>query len=201
MPAVIRAAVEGLTDEAVAVRLIRHVGAEAGVVYGKKGKPHLRAKVDAYSQAARHSPWLILVDLDRGADCAPSLKIAWRLPNPPPPRLCFRIAVRAIEAWLLADADTISRFLGVARDRVPPQPERLDNPKTALVHLARSSRRKEIREDMVPPVGSNRAAGPAYTSRLIEFVDRHWRPDEAARHAESLDRTIRCLRRLVEERP
>lgn len=198
MSVVINAAVEGPTDEAIAMRLICHVGAKAGTVYGKNGKPHLRKRLNAYSQAARHSSWLVLVDLDRDANCAPPLKTAW-LPNPPP-RLCFRIAVRAVESWLLADAQRIAEFMAVARNRVPANPEGLPDPKVELVSLARRSRRKDIREDMVPRESSGRAVGPAYTSRLIEFVEQYWRPDEAARRADSLARTIRCLRRLVEER-
>jgi hypothetical protein len=35
---VIYGAVEGLVDEAVVRRLIRHVGAEPGPIYGKNGK-------------------------------------------------------------------------------------------------------------------------------------------------------------------
>ncbi len=191
----INAAVEGLTDEAVAKCLIRHVGAVPGSVYGKNGKPDLRKKVNAYSQAARNNPWLVLVDLDHDAACAPPLKAAW-LSNPPP-RLCFCIAVRAVEAWLLADADTLSDFLGVARSRVPQQPEHLDDPKAALVNLARRSRRKYIREDMLPREGSGRPVGPAYTSRLIEYVNQHWRPKEAAKRARSLARAICRLHSLV----
>ncbi len=195
MPAVIHAAVEGPTDEAVAVRLIRHVGGKPGPVYGKQGKRHLRDKVTAYNYAALQAAWFVLVDLDRDADCAPLLRAAW-LPDPGP-QLCFCIAVRAVEAWLLADAEGIASFLGVARSKVPVSPETLNDPKAELINLARSSRRKEIREDIVPREGGHRAVGPAYTSQLIEFVHKHWQPDEAAKRAGSLDRTIRRLARLV----
>ncbi|NMC21518.1 MAG: hypothetical protein GYA33_13985 [Thermogutta sp.] len=197
MSAVINAAVEGPTDEAVAVRLIHHVGAKAGTVYGKKGKPHLHARVSGFNRAARHAPWLVLVDLDQDAQCAPPLKTAW-LPDPAP-QLCFRIAVRAVESWLLADAERIAEFMAVARSRVPANPEGLPDPKVELVNLARRSRRKDIREDMVPREDSGRPVGPAYTSRLIEFVEQYWRPTEAAKRADSLARAIRCLERLVEE--
>jgi hypothetical protein len=36
-----------------------------------------------------------------------------------------------------------------------------------VVELARYSRRRDIREDMVPRPGSGRSVGAAYTSRLI----------------------------------
>lgn len=195
MSAIISAAVEGSTDEAVAVRLIGHIGAQPGFVYGKQGKPHLRNKVWSYNQAAQHAPWLVLVDLDRDTDCAPPLRAAW-LPKPAP-QLCFRVAVRAVEAWLIADVEALAGFLGVARSQVPSDPESLPDPKSAMVNLARASRRSAIRVDMVPREGSGRAVGPAYSSRLIEFVSSHWRPDVAAKRADSLRRAIRCLQRLV----
>lgn len=195
LPTVISAAVEGITDEAVVRKLITHVGAEPGTVYGKKGKPHLRSQVDGYNSAARHAPWVVLVDLDHEAGCAPHLCAGWLAA--PAPRLCFRVAVRAVEAWLMADTEALARFLSVGRKKVPGDPEGLADPKEALVNLARESRKREIREDMVPRQGSGRAVGPAYASRLIEFVSSHWRPAEAADRADSLRRAIACLERLA----
>jgi hypothetical protein len=196
MSVTISAAVEGITDEAVVRRLILHVGAQPGTVYGKQGKPHLRTRIAGFNHAAQQTAWLVLVDLDHDADCAPPLRANW-LPAPAP-RMCFRVAVRAVEAWLLADSEAMADFLGVASSRVPRDPETLPAPKEALVNLARQSRRKAIREDLVPREGSGRAVGPAYTSRLIEFASAHWRPKEAVDRADSLRRAIACLQRLVE---
>lgn len=192
---VIAAAVEGLVDEAVVRRLTAHVGAALGDVHGRRGKAYMRERIAGFNNAARHAPWFILVDLDGDADCAPPLRTAW-LPNPSP-RLCFRIAVREVEAWLLADGERLADFLRISRARIPSDPERLASPKAQMVTLARNSRRRDIREDMIPRPGSGRGEGPAYASRLIEFVTTHWRPDEAARHSDSLRRAIDCLRRLA----
>jgi len=68
-PVVISAAVEGSVDEAVARRLVRHVGGQPGKVYGKGGKPSVLNNLEGYNNAGRHFPWFVLVDLDR--DCAP----------------------------------------------------------------------------------------------------------------------------------
>ncbi len=195
---VVSAAVEGIADEAVVRRLIEHAGGEIHAVYGKSGKDALRKKLSAYNNAAQNAPWLVLVDLNHTADCAPLLRQQW-LPAPAP-FICFCIAVRAIETWLLADADTIATFLGVARSEIPALPETLDDPKTTLVNLARISRRKDIRQDMVPREASGRAVGPAYTSRIVEYVKKHWRPDIAAQHSDSLQHTIDCLQRLSKKR-
>jgi len=192
---VVTAAVEGIIDEAVVRRLLVEVDAVPGVVYGKNGKPDLRRRIDGYNNAARHGPWLVLVDLNNDADCAPVLRRDW-LPQPAA-GLCFRVAVRQVEAWLMGDSETLARYLGVARSRIPDDPERLPNAKAEMVDIARRSRMRAIREDMVPRPGSGRVVGPAYASRLIEYTQRYWRPEIAAQRADSLRRTIDCLRRLV----
>lgn len=191
---VISAAVEGLVDEAVAKSLITDAGASVGQVYGKRGKPFLRASIAGYNNAARFRPWIVLIDLDHDAHCAPELCRSWvpaKAAN-----LCFRVAVRAIESWLLSDRQAIAKFLSVSPSRLPMDPESETNPKQVMVDLAANSKRRSIREDMVPRPGSGRSVGPAYTSRLIEFV-RLWRPAIAAGQSQSLRRCRMCLERLV----
>ncbi len=182
-------------DEAVVRKLIREAGAEAGEVYGKRGKGHLRQKMGGYLHAARYSCWLVLVDLDRDYECAAAMRAAW-INKPQPPRLCFRVAVRAVEAWLFADAESIALFLGVTRSQIRSQPEMLPDPKGTLVELAARSRRREIRKDIVPRPGSQRKVGPAYASRMIEFTKQHWRPQAAAERADSLRRALQALQNL-----
>lgn len=195
MSTIISAAVEGDVDEAVVRRLITHAGGQPGSVYGRSGKPALRQKIGGYNHAARHTPWVVLVDLDNDADCAPPTLDKW-VPVPAP-NLCFRIAVREVEAWLMADARTLARYLSLGSGKIPAEPERLGRPKDAMVDLARRSRRMDIRKDMVPRERSGRRVGPAYTSRLIEYTREHWQPEVAARHAESLQRAITCLQKLA----
>src|SRR6266849_4052476 len=147
MAVAISGAVEGLVDEAVARRLIAQVGATPGPVYGRNGKEFLRQRLGGYNLASQHSPWLVIVDLNHEVGCAPDLRLQWL---PAPARfMCFRVAVRETEAWLLADRERIARFLGVAIARVPRDPEALDDPKQTVVNLASRSRRRAIREEMV----------------------------------------------------
>jgi len=196
---VIAAAVEGIVDEAVARRLIAHVGAVPGVVYGKNGKEHIKQRVAGYNRAAHHEPWFVLVDLDHDAPCPPPMCRKW-LPEKAS-LMCFCVAVRAVEAWLLADAEKIAAYLRVPCDHVLVDPEAIDNPKQVMVNLARKSRLGQIREDMVPRPGSARFVGPAYASRLIEFASVHWRPDVACIRSDNLRRAIRCLRTLAKAKP
>ena len=88
-------------------------------------------------------------------------------------RMEFMVAVRAVEAWLMADLRSFASFLGVGVKRVPRAPEQVANPKHAVVELARDSTRRVIREGFVPSEGSGRRIGPAYTDEVIQYVRRH----------------------------
>jgi hypothetical protein len=96
----ISAAVEGIVDEAVVRTLIIFSGATPGPVYGRRGKPFLQQRIRGYNAAAQHAPWMMLVDLDSDHECPPPLRASWLAE--PAPYLCFRVAVLAVEAWLLA---------------------------------------------------------------------------------------------------
>jgi|SRR5579864_1534799 len=193
-PTYFSGAVEGIVDEAVAKRLIEHVGGVPHIIYGRRGKEYLRGRIGAFNSAARYSPWFILVDLNHEAACAPSMRGLW-LPNRAP-HMCFRIVVREIEVWLLADRDRLAQFLRLSQTKIPRNPENLDDPKQTMVDVARRSRKRDVVKDMVPRAGSGINIGPAYSSRLIEFIqDRAdgWRPHVASAVAPSL---ARCLNEL-----
>ncbi len=187
--------VEGPTDEFVAKRLLKFAGLEAGRVYGNKGKTHLLQHLPNYNKAARFAPWFVLVDLDTDYECALKAIEVW-LPDPAE-RMRFRIVVRAIEAWLMADREQIANFLAVAPSKVQHQIELDHNPKETLISIARTSRNKSIREELVPRQGSGARVGPLYTSRIREFIETHWRPDIAANECESLRRCILALSTLA----
>ena len=184
-------AVEGDLDEAVLKKVLASISIEVASVYGRKGKDNLRENVPRYNQAARQGRWIILVDLDDDAECPPPFIALW-LPTRNQ-NLQLRVAVRAVEAWLLADRDEIACFLRVSEQRIPLQPENEANPKITLMNVARRSRSKTIREDIVPSEGSTARQGPAYTSRLIEFTVKHWDPKTAATRSASLKRSLNSL--------
>ena len=97
----ITGAVEGDVDEAVVRCLIEHVNAKTLAIYGRNGKSHLHRRLASYNQAARFSRWFVLVDLDLDAECAPPFRESWL--SKPSRSMCFRIAVRAVESWLMAE--------------------------------------------------------------------------------------------------
>jgi hypothetical protein len=188
---VVSGAVEGPVDDAVLRRILREVGHDAGPIHIKNGKAAVLGKLDGYNAAASLMPWLVLVDLNGDAHCAPAF-VAEQMSSPAD-QMMFRVAVRQIEAWLLADSGRFAHFMRVSQARVPGDPDSLANSKRVVVEIAQHSRDRQIREQMVPGAGSGRAVGPGYVARMIEFVQRHWDPGQAAVRSDSLHR---CLYRL-----
>lgn len=158
----------------------------------------LDAALPGYCRVAEHMPWLVLRDLDT-EDCAPALRD--RLAPHRPPRMLLRIAVRAIEAWFFADPETLAAFLGVASSKVPRDPDAAPWPKRTMVDLARRSRRRDLKLDMVPAEGAKRYYGPAYTARMVEYAQEHWRPKVARSRSQSLARAIAALEGLSRSLP
>jgi hypothetical protein len=199
-PVVLTAAVEGLTDEVLLRRVCASVGAIVGQVYGRYGKSYILTKLSGYNHSARFRHWIVLLDLNSDGNCAPEMIPHWL---PAPSRLMrLRVAVRELESWLLADPERIARFLGVALAGIPANPDSVTDPKRLMVELARGSRRRAIREDMVPNPGSGQPVGPAYASRMIEFIlnsDYGWRPDVAAGNSDSLRRCIAAISNLAKQ--
>lgn len=187
--------VEGITDAVVLKRLFAEAGLTTGPQYIMNGKTGLDARLAAFNNAARFSRWLVLRDLDHDAPCAPKL-IRTLLPSPAP-QMRLHVAVRAVESWLLADREAMAHCLGVPVARVAGDPDALDDPKDHLLALARRSRRKSIREALLPAEGTSARFGPGYVTSLIDFTNLHWRPHAAEARSPSLARLLRFLRRMA----
>ena len=186
--------VEGIIDEAVARRLINETGHQPGVCYGKKGVSYIHQKIRGFNKSAASMPILTLVDfMDTGLKCPPEVTSSW-LPHRCANMLC-RIVVREIESWILADRNNLSTYLRVASNRVPLDPENVDDPKQILVNIARHSSSRTIRESIVPSNNSGANVGPLYNSVFSDFVGSIWKPSEARLTSYSLDR---CMTRLAE---
>lgn len=183
--------VEGLTDEVVAKRLLVHVGLVPGKSFGKSGKANLLARLPNYNQAARRSVWFVVIDLDNDEVCASQAIAKWL----PATRegMVLRVAVRAIEAWIMADIESMAAFLHVSPSLFPGNPDGEANPKEKLLNIARRSTNTTIRNDFVPRQGSGTSEGPEYATLLNEFTTKYWHPEEAMLRSESLRRCINAL--------
>jgi hypothetical protein len=157
----------------------------AGLLLRKGGFGYLRSGMAKWCALARAQPVFLLADLDH-EPCASSLIRNWLRELPRPEDLLLRVAVREIEAWLLADHEGMQRLLG--RKGTPSvDPDLLQDPKQHLLQLARSAKR-DVRRDLVAERGTVAAQGIAYNARLCDFVSNDWDPERASSRSASLRR-------------
>ena len=95
----------------------------------------------------------------------------------------------------MADGEPLARYLSIPQGKIPAKPEQEDNPKQAIVNLARQSRSSAM-QDVVPSERSGRPVGPGYTAAMIEFVQDKWCPLRASQAAPSLARALARCRSL-----
>ena len=186
-PIPINLATEDELSESVLFRLLSDTKRFAiGTPYRRGGNGYLKSTIAGWNRAAAGVPFLVLTDLDT-FPCPGDLIASW-FTAPQHPNLIFRIAVREVESWLLADQPNFAKFLGIKETLIPVKPDDLNDPKQTLVQLAHKSRHKQLREDIVPRKGSTAKQGPDYNARLEQFVHTMWDPAHAAQSSPSLAR-------------
>ena len=195
MPMVANYAVEDGLSESVIRRCFEHTKIESGAVLGREGYGYLKRIAPALNLASRGVPYVMLTDLDDGA-CAPELVRSWMGSAPIHPNFLLRVAVREVEAWILADQKGFARYLGIAEAVLPRDCEELDDPKRELLLAARRSRFRRIREDIVAESRRGFVQGPDYNGALSGFVVRYWSITRAASKCESLRKALRRLQEL-----
>lgn len=168
-----------------------------GFHLSRNGFGYIKKNIKGFNQAAQGSPYLVLTDLDR-ADCPITLIRDWLGGQPKHPNLLFRIAVREVESWLLADFRAFSQFFGVDVAKIPRNPDRIEDPKQDLINLVRKSKKKNLRQAIVPDRGSTAKVGKDYNAPLLRFVSEQWRVRDAMNQSESLKRTVLALENFGE---
>lgn len=153
----------------------------------------MKAKFRDYCTLARHHFVFILTDLD-STECAPSLRAEWMddvgLSDPLPEKMCFRIAEREVEAWLIADRDNLSRYLGVPI-REFPEDQNLEDPKEFLLNCVRQHGDDISRFELLPE-GVSRV-GLGYNTYLSRFASEIWDFQNASCRNSSLSRAIQKI--------
>lgn len=192
-------AVEDELSGAVMSRLISFSGRNFAInqIFNARGNARLKDGMTKFRAASRVLPHIILTDLDR-CPCPPVLIDNWKA-NQLPSQLLFRIAVREVEAWLLADRAGIAEFLHVDVSKVPHAPEAEDDPKRTLLNLARKSRKRRLSQEIVPEVGSSAKIGPLYNTHFVNFVNTRWDIEQACLCAPSLARTLSRISTFLSE--
>lgn len=159
--------------------------------YHGRGSGYIRSRVEGFNAAARYNPFLVLIDLDT-TECAPILRNEL-LPSSVSENLILRIPVPEVETWLLADHIGMGTFLGINNRIINRSPEQLPDPKEHLFSLVRRSRKRILREDILPSQNTTAKIGPNYNVALTAFVNNQWNVLRASRRADSLYRAINAL--------
>lgn len=189
---IINLLVEGEIDEVVADKIVTAIGHQVGTCYGKHGYSYVKNKIHGFNKSAQNTCYLALVDfMDTGCNC-PLEVISTLLPYKND-LMFFRIVVREIESWIMADRSSIAKFLNVSVEKIPLRPEIENNPKQTLVNIARGSRSAKIVSAFVPEQNSTAQVGKLYTSEIKRFVSDFWNVNTARLNSPSLDK---CLKRL-----
>jgi hypothetical protein len=136
---------------------------------------------------------IMITDLDT-TECAPELIRNWFAMKDERPEIkipegfLFRIAVREIESWLIADCLTLATFLGISPAHFSASPDSLVDSKAHLLNIIRAKGNRKWHREMLP--GRNTRIGPKYNAILCDFIANRWDPERAARISSSLNRTI-----------
>ncbi len=186
-------AVEDALSEAVLRVLLRQSRKSyaVGHCHRRQGFGYLKKKIGGFNNAAKGTPFFVLTDLDQ-TECPPALISDW-LSQPKHPNFMLRVAVRAVESWILAHHTAFSKFLRISPEMIPVDVEGIADPKRFLIDLARKSPNFGLRSDLAGPQGSLRKQGPDYNGRLISFVREDWKPEVARSRSPSLSRTMDAL--------
>lgn len=186
-------AVEDLLSEAVLKEMLKQSQRPflIGNCLMKDGYGYLKKITPGLNHAAKGMTYLILTDLDRGG-CPLAIISDW-LKQPKHPNLLFRVAVKEVEAWLLAHREAFAEFLGISVSLIPSNVDEIPDPKQLLINLARQSKKRSLRDAIVPERNSTAKIGKDYNGQLIQFVQNNWQVEAAQVNSPSLQRAMNAL--------
>lgn len=161
------------------------------------GFGNIRRELPRYNKAAVKLPFFVLTDLDT-ASCPPEWLSAW-LPKGQAPKLLFRVAVREVVSWILADRAGFAEFLGISAANFKQPPDTLPDPKREIFRLTRKSRSRDLKEDILP--GKEAAIGSGYNFVIPKFIRQAWSPERARIQSPSLDRALTALSTFATRQP
>ena len=190
-------AVEDNLSDVVSTKILKHLGIEILLripnIY--QGKSYLKNRAAELNRSAAAPPYVFMVtDLDSPQTCVPELIQSW-VRAPLNSGFFLRVAVMEIESWIMADRGALAAFLSIPVNRIPSTPDEIPQPKEFLVSLARKSRKKSLRDQLVPRIGAaTTKVGPEYNNCVGEFVRVHWDMERAAAVSPSLKRTLNRIR-------
>ena len=183
-------AVEDELSEVVALKLLEGKVAYNPRVLRKNGYGYLKKNLKSFCETARNvGRVLIVTDLD-STTCAPQLIKNWFGATIKPDRMLFRVAIREVEAWIMADRDAFARFLGIEVDKIEKNMEGLADPKRYLLQLSEHVKDRKLKHDLIKKEKAIAVQGLGYNKRLSEFTSNHWCPQRASENSPSLAKAV-----------
>lgn len=191
-------AVEDELTERVVKTVIGKCGLDVEIVntFGNQGNGYLRRGIRGFNEASRYTPFVVVTDLD-DVECPPALVTNWFAGIRKRNSLSFNVAVREVEAWLMADRARFASHFSINPDYIPRNPEMEPDPKSSLIQAVRKSRVRAYRDSIVPAKGSIAQIGPDYNGALGEYVEESWRPTSASERSPSLHRLVERLSEIA----
>lgn len=185
----LHAVVEGHLDGCLLRVLLTQLGHDtSSMVVKDAGGSGFWKVAQRFNEAGRHRIVLGLADLEQ-TPCP--LALLARLNGGKAGGFKLRLAVRMLESWIMADREAFAGFLGVRMALVSPDPDAEPHPKRKIVALARQSKKRMIREALVPG-DSGAVVGPEYTPVMAGFVESGWNVLRACANSPSLARACNC---------
>ncbi|MBN7761717.1 hypothetical protein JYP52_11250 [Nitratireductor aquibiodomus] len=167
----------------------------------QSGNGAIKKGFEKYCNLANNYNVFIFTDLD-SAKCAPSLRRSWidssKVEEPLPDGMHFNIAVKEVEAWLLADHENLKAYLGVRGNKIPRDTQ-MDNPKEFLLQYVRRFGNRKAKEELLPKGAA--PIGLGYNRYLGQFVEEHWDFESAAERNESLQRALTRIKAVRMKAP
>jgi len=171
----------------------------AGFPKVTRGNQRIQAMCQNFLEMSKFGVYTItLTDLDI-MPCAPQLIRKWffagkKVPVNLPSQVIFRIAVREIESWILADRAAWAKYIGIPASNFSPTPEALDDPKKHIFNVLRRKGNTKKTHGMLPQGSAH--IGPTYNSVICDFIRNHWSVRRAREKAPSLQKAMAALERL-----
>lgn len=164
----------------------------------ERGFGNLKKRTPNFQNIAvndNHLVSCILTDLDE-KPCASELINDW-LGHKPHQHFLFRVAVKEIESWILADRNSFAKHMGLktAKD-IPFNTDTINDPKQKIISLAKKGHLKR-NAGIIPDDRTISLIGPEYNSNLISFVISKWNPELAKNHSPSLMKMIGRIKALT----
>ena len=190
---------EDAPSEAILARLVADYAPTLSITarFAARGFGNIKSGVPRFKNASNATPHIVLTDLDQHV-CASALLRDWNV-LPLHKRMLFRIAVRELESWLLADRIGIAAMLSVDTKKIPIEADEIADPKRTLVNLGRRSKSRRFSAEFAPSPSSAAQIGPLYNDYLCRFIRSSWNIESARANSPSLERCIVRLQGFIEQ--